>query len=433
MNNGRTDARHRVRVVPDAEPTVHVAAQAWTATATGTTMGCVRRTPISCPLYFALALTSGCSESHASTTDAAAQDGGRCFVRADCPDGTVCVAGSCHGAIACSSSRVCAGLVCDVARGECVECLTRADCGPDRLSCTDGVCSNTLDATITQRDGALDAASTDAGTHAADDTGPRDAGWDATIDAPPIVLPDANIEDAAIADGSAGDAGEGPCDPATRPDLFARYVGDLGVATVAGRFVWRDQGPMGADLDGIAGASVMPGAANGHDAVVVGDMVLTPGHSAGWNPGQPFLASFVFRVETPAREAIFGKGATLASSGAHGLLVSTHAGDSAIDIQFSGDTRTVAAALTPTGSFHVLTITYDGGATVRAFVDSRLAFTVADATTSALEVLGAYVVGPFGGAIAEMVFFLAPSAASPATHHACVDAYLMGRYGIAAP
>lgn len=305
------------------------------------------------------------------------------------------------------------------------------------MACHDAVCGPPSDAMIASDDGGLDAAPLDAAMDAwsvdawSVDAGPTDVGFDTMMDAPAVVLSDANIPDAAIDDGSADDAGEAPCTPSARPDLFAWYVGDLGASMVAGRFAWRDQGPMFLDLDDIPGPMVLSGAAAGHDAILVGDWPLSSGSSPGWNLGQPWLVAIVFRVETPALDALFGKGETLTGAGAHGLLISTHAGDSAIDLQLSGETRTIPAAFAPTGRYHVLTLNYDGGSTVRAFVDSRLALTMADATTSSLQVLGAYDIGPFHGAIAEVVLFRAASATAPATDHACIDAYLMQRYAIA--
>lgn len=65
--------------------------------------------------------------------------GGPCRHASDCSFGSSCVAGTCVANVRCTSSRSCAGLVCNVDWALCVECSSDVDCGA-AAHCRAGVC-----------------------------------------------------------------------------------------------------------------------------------------------------------------------------------------------------------------------------------------------------------------------------------------------------
>jgi hypothetical protein len=71
---------------------------------------------------------------------------GGCRHASDCGAGTTCVGGRCVASMACTSSRMCPDLVCDAARGICVECVVDGDCpaAGGRQACRVGVCEPSI-------------------------------------------------------------------------------------------------------------------------------------------------------------------------------------------------------------------------------------------------------------------------------------------------
>jgi len=62
-----------------------------------------------------------------------------CIAASDCTTEEICLGGDCVPRMECTSSRMCPGLVCDTARGFCVQCVNDVDCAPAE-TCRDGAC-----------------------------------------------------------------------------------------------------------------------------------------------------------------------------------------------------------------------------------------------------------------------------------------------------
>ena len=241
--------------------------------------------------------------------------------------------------------------------------------------------------------------------------------------------PDANASDAGEYDAGPPDSGVVPCDPTTDlADLYAWYVGDRGVSTDASGFTWLDQSPNHNDMTGALGPTIASGAANGHDAIGLlgASLANACGACPVWDTGSPFLASVVYRVHAASDGTIWNKGVALT----HGLSVGTHAVDLGIEVDFSSDVRTLPPVADVLDEWHVVTVHYDGRIIVDGSIDSHLSFVVNDGTTNSLQVFGALGLGPFDGEIAELVVFHAQNPGNPLPRRACVEAYLMQRYGI---
>lgn len=378
-----------------------------------------------------------------------------CAHALDCAAGTTCIDGACTPTVACATSRACPGLVCDLTRGACVECVTRSDCF-DGADCVGGVCEPPL-ACAGARDcsiglvcdtarglcvmcntdvdcrageacradhtcgAALDASRPDAG---AIDGGARDTGIDAPE--PDAFVPgDAGHVDANV-DAFAPDASPGPCDPRASPDLWGWYVGDLGVTSDPSGFTWADQGPGHNDLTGPPAVTVV-GAPNGHSAVALssGSLGVACTSCPAWDARQPLVVAVAYQMRAPAMGTIWSRGA-----GVRSIAALTHPTDTAYDVVFAGDMGGVPAALSIAGAYEVLVFYADGAGRVDVLVNTHLAFTRDTPITHAFFVDGALSMGPFEGTIAEMVVLHPVDGSVPATDPRCVMAYLMSRYGI---
>jgi hypothetical protein len=98
-----------------------------------------------------MTIVTACSESTPRSDGGIDAGGERCARARDCPEGTVCLASFCEPVTECMSSRMCPGLVCDTARGVCVECRTDPECAPE-MRCRSGVCEPPPPTCATDRD-----------------------------------------------------------------------------------------------------------------------------------------------------------------------------------------------------------------------------------------------------------------------------------------